>query len=475
MMKTRVKLQPAIPMKTFSLSARPFAVFWALHVAASAALLPARAEIPEPDNVIYGVITLGVTPVTAANTNVVVEARKTATGTVVASYRMGENPAYGNRYLIEIPLEAFFPLTDTNSSRVGAVVYLSVRDNSGVRDSRTLSIAQRGQVVRLDFTELDTDGDGLPDRWEQQYFGSATGANPTADSDGDGRSNLQEFLDGTNPLNPDGRHPADNSPANYVLSFEEAEAYAAAWQVGTPWPSNPTNIPISHVARAAALALAGSPYLFTNTPPTNAPMWWVSTPYSGPRPPGMNLATSLALPSGPAVGVPFTVTLRVVPTNTFTAFAVQDQPPTGWTNVQNISHGGFYDTANAQVKWGPFYDNVTRDLTYDLTRPSSASGNNTFIGIASFDGYNVAVTGARTINTGAAPPTWTSSSVTASNRFSFTLHGAATNRYAIEGTTNFITWTTLQTNLTDASGNYVFKVTNAPPLPARFYRARLVP
>ena len=47
---------------------------------------------------------------------------------------------------------------------------------------------------------FDGDGDGLPDTWEGAYF---TNLNQTAtgDFDGDGVSNLQEFLDGTNPTN----------------------------------------------------------------------------------------------------------------------------------------------------------------------------------------------------------------------------------------------------------------------------------
>lgn len=113
----------------------------ALLVFSLASAVPGRADIPEPDNVLYGLITLGTSPVTAANTNVVVEARKSATGPAVASYRIGENPAYGDAYSLEIPLEAFFPLANTNASRVGALVYLSVRDASGVRDTRTLAIA----------------------------------------------------------------------------------------------------------------------------------------------------------------------------------------------------------------------------------------------------------------------------------------------------------------------------------------------
>ena len=46
--------------------------------------------------------------------------------------------------------------------------------------------------------EADTDGDGLPDSWEEENFGNLT-ATATADSDGDGTTNLMEYLVGTNP------------------------------------------------------------------------------------------------------------------------------------------------------------------------------------------------------------------------------------------------------------------------------------
>jgi hypothetical protein len=47
----------------------------------------------------------------------------------------------------------------------------------------------------------DTNGDGLPDAWQVQYFGSisAPQAAPKADPDGDAFTNLEEFLAGTDP------------------------------------------------------------------------------------------------------------------------------------------------------------------------------------------------------------------------------------------------------------------------------------
>lgn len=51
---------------------------------------------------------------------------------------------------------------------------------------------------------VDTDSNGLPDWWEIAYLGGI-GANPSADPDGDGFTNLQEYLIGTLPNNPASR------------------------------------------------------------------------------------------------------------------------------------------------------------------------------------------------------------------------------------------------------------------------------
>ena len=48
---------------------------------------------------------------------------------------------------------------------------------------------------------VDTDRNGLPDWWEQSYFGQLLGAQASADADHDGASNLAEWVAGTNPTN----------------------------------------------------------------------------------------------------------------------------------------------------------------------------------------------------------------------------------------------------------------------------------
>ncbi len=61
----------------------------------------------------------------------------------------------------------------------------------------------------------DTDGDGLPDAWEVQYFHSINHSG-TEDYDGDGLSNLQEYQQGTSPT-------SFSSGGNGLSDSEEAE------------------------------------------------------------------------------------------------------------------------------------------------------------------------------------------------------------------------------------------------------------
>jgi hypothetical protein len=48
--------------------------------------------------------------------------------------------------------------------------------------------------------EWDSDKDGIPNEWENQYFGGTTSCNAGDDPDGDGRTNLEEYICGTHPL-----------------------------------------------------------------------------------------------------------------------------------------------------------------------------------------------------------------------------------------------------------------------------------
>lgn len=58
----------------------------------------------------------------------------------------------------------------------------------------------RDQIAET-LVNFDTDADGMPDWWELLHSGSITGMVASADDDGDGFTNLQEYIADTNPTN----------------------------------------------------------------------------------------------------------------------------------------------------------------------------------------------------------------------------------------------------------------------------------
>jgi hypothetical protein len=71
----------------------------------------------------------------------------------------------------------------------------ALSEESGTPPSAGEFISEEGQVE-------DSDGDGLSDEWENQYFGNLRDQSHSDDPDGDGVDNLAEMEAGTNPQDP---------------------------------------------------------------------------------------------------------------------------------------------------------------------------------------------------------------------------------------------------------------------------------
>ena len=71
-------------------------------------------------------------------------------------------------------------------------------------DYALANVGQLKHVFAFDTSFVDTNSNGIPDLWETQMFGiGSLNQSADGDPDGDGLSNLQEYLAGTDPTNAD--------------------------------------------------------------------------------------------------------------------------------------------------------------------------------------------------------------------------------------------------------------------------------
>jgi hypothetical protein len=171
-----------------------------LVLAACLSTLSLEAGVLLPDHILYGTIAIQNRPVTRAQTEVVIEARRAENGPVLASYRMGAEPRLGEvLYQLRVPLEEA-PRSSEAFAQPDETLLITVRDSRGVQFRTTHRLTEPGVALRLDFgASLDTGNDGVPDAWELARLGAV---NPDLgrDSDGDGVVDRDEYTAGTLPL-----------------------------------------------------------------------------------------------------------------------------------------------------------------------------------------------------------------------------------------------------------------------------------
>jgi formylglycine-generating enzyme required for sulfatase activity len=117
---------------------------------------------------------------------------------------------------------------------------------------------------------VDTDNDGMPDEWEKRFgFDPANPADAAQDADGDGYSNLEEYLNSTDPRVPDvkgagfdfeavlSKLEALNAKARAEIAIEQRERPAGAGSDGSaPAPVRQLKIhPASSTTTPKALAV----------------------------------------------------------------------------------------------------------------------------------------------------------------------------------------------------------------------------
>ncbi|MCG3148484.1 MAG: hypothetical protein PCFJNLEI_01928 [Verrucomicrobiae bacterium] len=125
-----------------------------------------------------------------------------APGQAAQPFFLGQFNSYGGRYQGRLDDVRVY----SNALSAGTIAALALvdTDGDGIPDPQELRLGTNPALA-------DTDGDGMPDTWEVAYgldALSANGVNGAAgDYDNDGITNLDEYLAGTDPNNPDTTPP----------------------------------------------------------------------------------------------------------------------------------------------------------------------------------------------------------------------------------------------------------------------------
>ena len=166
----------------------------------------ASAFPPAPHHEIYGTVRDDKgNPLSEAKVRIIGSQGTLLSGPVDQSIAPGVN------YSMKIPMDAgtqsqLYQSTALRPSMpytaeviMNGVSYLPIEVSGG-----GLAIGEPGKRTRLDLTlGVDSDGDGLPDAWENDLIAALSGVNNLSDvtkdgdSDGDGVSNFIEYLAGT--------------------------------------------------------------------------------------------------------------------------------------------------------------------------------------------------------------------------------------------------------------------------------------
>lgn len=168
------------------------------------------------------------------------------TSTAIPSYWIHTWPASGRWYA---NLNSDWTRYGSDFGNYGSSV-VNVSGSSG-----EISVGPYSVLIlsRQAHPDLDADGDGLKNGWEQQYFGDPLAASPTADNDGDGANNLHEQAAGTNP-----------NLAGSVLKFTNIQPTNGNLEL--TWTGGQS---VRQVLQSANSPSGSWTAVFTNVPPTS--------------------------------------------------------------------------------------------------------------------------------------------------------------------------------------------------------------
>lgn len=342
--------------------------------------------------------------------------------------------------------------------------YLTVTNTTAL--SQPFAFNMDGQNAATD----DNDNDGMLDAWEVLYFGN-TSQLPNNDPDGDTVSNINEFLEGTNPNNGNSYRPRlITPPASFGIIVRDIPSTNNAYDMNT-------TVTLTAVPTNAAYAFAG----WSNN----------ASGLVNPLPVLMNTNKTISaifkvIGDDFVMRVPLSGGLVATTGTTVSATRETGEPNHGgsgqrsiwWTWTAPASASTTIDTAGSAfntllgVYTGSNVSNLTTIATSSTVGTIKAKV--TFNAVAGTT-YQIAVDGiagaSGTANLSIVVNDFSQliSPATVGNGFRFTLQGQPVRIYQVQASTNLVNWIPI-TNVTTSAGGTV-QVTNTSTFPYRFYRA----
>ncbi len=134
--------------------------------------------------------------------------------------------------------DAFTPITFTWTA-VGAnanfslLQYYHAGENLGDPVGYVVSKSAESDYI-FSISSPDSDSDGVPDGWESEHFSNPTNSVATANPDGDALNNLQEYIAGMDPNDPNPEFAAgapQPAPAGTTITWQPVRGrlYTIYW------------------------------------------------------------------------------------------------------------------------------------------------------------------------------------------------------------------------------------------------------